>query len=45
MDCKHLAENEICTNAECPCRADYCPCTYYTEICKYAEEEKGNERK
>jgi antitoxin component HigA of HigAB toxin-antitoxin module len=45
MECKHLTENEICTNVDCPCRADYCPCVYYTEICKFAEERVPEKKK
>lgn len=28
----------ICTNAECPYRADYCPVYEDDSICKYREE-------
>ena len=39
MKCKWLSDdfNEVCTNADCDCVADFCPCVNYWEICKYAE--------
>jgi len=38
--CKWLSDDdqEICTNADCPCVADFCPCVHYPEICEYREE-------
>ncbi len=37
--CKYLSYTGICVNGDCPCGADYCPCTdEYLDICKYAEE-------
>ena len=38
MICKWCIE-EVCTNADCPARADFCPCTgEYVEMCKYAND-------
>ncbi len=38
--------DEFCTNAECPCCADYCPLNDYPDMCKYYEvEEDADERK
>ena len=37
MKCKYNVE-EICVNADCPYRADYCPCYEEDEICKYRED-------
>ena len=40
-------EAEICTNPDCPLRADYCPVPFEPEICKWEErkevEGKGEE--
>lgn len=40
MECKWLSDDfsEICTNGDSPACADFCPCTEYPEICKFAEE-------
>lgn len=32
--CKYNID-EICVNADCPYRADYCPCYENDSICKY----------
>ena len=43
MSCKYFEPfNAICTNGECPARADVCPLfeqNDYQEICKYYEAE------
>ena len=36
MTCKYLYE-EICTNDECPKRAEYCPVPDDADMCRYAE--------
>ena len=39
MTCKWLSDdfNEVCTNADCDCVADFCPCVAYPQICRHAE--------
>ena len=42
-ECK-WCKNEICVNADCPMRADYCPVPDIPDVCKYEEHtqtEKG----
>ena len=36
MNCKFY-KNEICTNIHSPTCTDYCPCSDYDNICRYAE--------
>lgn len=36
MTCKFY-KNEICTNIHSPTCTDYCPCSDYDNICRYAE--------
>ena len=36
IDC-YFEQDEICTNADCPARADYCPVWEYVEICLFRE--------
>lgn len=38
-DCKWISDDdqEICCNADCPCVADFCPVTYWPEICRFRE--------
>ena len=37
--CKWLSDdfNEVCTNADCDCVADFCPCVNWPQICRHAE--------
>lgn len=37
--CKWLSDEftAVCTNADCPCCADFCECLQYPEICRYSE--------
>ena len=44
MKCKWLSDDffEICTNADCDYRADYCPCTKYPNVCRYSELAEEN---
>lgn len=37
MNCKYNID-EICVNADCPYRADYCPCYEEDDICKYKDD-------
>ena len=37
MTCQYNADG-ICVNADCPYRADYCPCYYEDDICKYKDD-------
>lgn len=39
-DCKYYID-EICVNADCPYRADYCPVTEYPNICKYYADKRA----
>ena len=39
-DCKYCVD-EICTNADCPMRADYCPVPNDPEVCRF--EDRQNE--
>lgn len=41
-ECK-WCKNEICVNADCPMRADYCPVPDIPDVCKY-EERKQTEK-
>ena len=42
-NCKWLSDDfsEVCTNADCPVCAYFCPVTNYPEICKYMEREEN----
>ena len=40
-DCKWM-QDEICVNADCPMRADYCPVVDYPGVCRYEEREDGD---
>ena len=37
MKCKYNID-EICVNADCPYRADYCPCYDEDDICKFKDD-------
>ena len=37
-DCKWM-QDEICVNADCPMRADYCPVVDYPGVCRYEERD------
>lgn len=37
-DCKWM-QDEICVNADCPMRADYCPVPNDPGVCRYDERE------
>lgn len=39
MNCKFY-KNEICTNIHSPTCTDYCPCSDYDNICRYAEPKR-----
>ena len=38
MDCKYCQE-EICVNADCPMRADFCPVPDIPGVCRFEERE------
>ena len=40
-DCKWMF-NEICVNADCPMRADYCPVPDTEGVCRYEERGEGD---
>ena len=44
MTCKWLSDefSAICTNADCPVCADFCPCSHYPEICRYSGAENAS---
>ena len=44
MRCKWLSDDfsEICVNGDCPVCGDWCVCANYPEICRYAEDERGD---
>ena len=39
MKCKWVSDdfNAVCTNADCDCVADFCPCVNWPQICRHAE--------
>lgn len=37
MNCQYNVDG-ICVNADCPYRADYCPCYEEDDICKYKDD-------
>ena len=39
-ECKWM-KDEICVNADCPMRADYCPVANDPGVCRYEEREDG----
>lgn len=39
-DCKWM-KDEICVNADCPMRADYCPVADNPGVCRYEERGEG----
>lgn len=39
--CKYNID-EICVNADCPYRADYCPCYEDDSICKFRADKEEN---
>ena len=45
-ECKYCVD-EICVNADCPMRADYCPVPNDEGVCRYEErtpKERGEEK-
>lgn len=40
-DCKWIADNEICVNADCPMVADYCPVPDIEGVCRYEDRGHG----
>lgn len=43
MDCKWM-QDEICVNADCPMRADFCPVPDIPGVCRFEEREERNEQ-
>ena len=39
-ECKWM-QDEICVNAECPMRGDYCPVAQYEGVCRYESGKRG----
>lgn len=39
MKCKWLSDEftAVCTNVDCDCVADFCPCLKWPQICRHAE--------
>ena len=35
----HWEIDEVCTNYDCPCCADFCPAINYLDICRFFEPE------
>ena len=44
MDCKYC-QGEICVNADCPMRADYCPVVDVPGVCRFEEREEAENGK
>ena len=42
-DCKYC-QGEICVNADCPMRADFCPVPDIPGVCRFEEREERNEQ-
>ena len=40
-DCKWM-QDELCVNADCPMRADFCPVAYVPGVCRFEEREGNN---
>ena len=40
-DCKYC-QDEICVNADCPMRADFCPVVDFPGVCRFEERNKTN---
>ena len=41
-DCKYC-QGEICVNADCPMRADFCPVPDIPGVCRFEEREEKHE--
>ena len=42
-DCKYC-QDEVCVNADCPMRADFCPVVDVPGVCRFEEREEHNEQ-
>ena len=42
-DCKYC-QDEVCVNADCPMRADFCPVPDIPGVCRFEEREERNEQ-
>ena len=43
-DCKYC-QDEICVNADCPMRADFCPVVDVPGVCRFEEREEAKNAK
>lgn len=45
MRCKWLSDDftAVCTNVDCDCLADFCPCVNWSQICRHAEPVEDDE--
>ena len=43
-DCKYC-QGEVCVNADCPMRADYCPVPDVEGVCRFEEREEAKNAK
>lgn len=43
-ECKHNYD-EICTNADCPLVADYCPVAYTEGVCRFEDRDDYDDGK
>lgn len=41
-ECEYCVD-EICVNADCPMRADFCPVSDIHDVCKYEKRGEENE--
>ena len=39
-DCKYCKGDEVCVNADCPMRADFCPVPDISGVCRFEEREE-----
>ena len=43
-DCKYC-QDEVCVNADCPMRADFCPVPDIPGVCRFEEREEAKNAK
>lgn len=43
-DCKYC-QDEVCVNADCPMRADFCPVVDVPGVCRFEEREEAKNAK
>ena len=44
-DCKYCQGDEVCVNANCPMRADFCPVPDIPGVCRFEEREEAKNGK